>query len=121
MESSVGKTGWLTEKGEVLAKRVVVVGVVAALIALGAGYWLWLDTNSLDDAPTQDEMAEGIGTDVMRHLNRGHVPGRSGEIMLVPKPHNFLIGDWDLTTLGTDTPTLSTSHPNPWSYLARIP
>ena len=41
--------------------------------------------------------------------------------MLVPKPHNFLIGDWDLTTLGTDKPTFSTSHPNPWAYLARVP
>jgi hypothetical protein len=41
--------------------------------------------------------------------------------MLVPEPHNFLIGNWDLTTLGSDEPMLSTSHPNPWSYLARVP
>ena len=66
-------------------------------------------------------MAGRIGTDVMTNLYRGHVPGRSGEIMLVPKPHNFLIGEWDLTTLGTATPTMSTSHPNPWNYLARVP
>lgn len=57
----------------------------------------------------------------MEHLHRGHVAGRSGEIMLVPKPHHFLIGEWDLTTLGSATPTLSTSHPNPWAYLTRVP
>ena len=57
----------------------------------------------------------------MTNLYRGHVPDASGELMLVPKPHNFLIGEWDLTTLGSDRPTMSTSHPNPWNYLARVP
>jgi Type I phosphodiesterase / nucleotide pyrophosphatase len=57
----------------------------------------------------------------MEHLYRGHVPGRSAEIMLVPKPNNFLIGEWDLTTLGTNSLFLDSSHPNPWNYLARVP
>ncbi|MFN2389198.1 MAG: alkaline phosphatase family protein [Actinomycetota bacterium] len=71
--------------------------------------------------PTEDEMADAVGSPIMRHVYRGHVPGRSGEIMLVPKPHRYLIGEWDLTTLGTDTPEMYTSHPNPWDYLARVP
>lgn len=104
-----------------MVKRVLVIGVIAALLAAGAAYLLRPETGVPDDAPTEDEMAAAIGTDVMRNLQRGHVPGRSGEIMLVPEPHSFLIGDWDLTTLGSDAPTLSTSHPNPWAYLARVP
>ena len=104
-----------------MLKRVLIIGVVAAIIAAGAAYLLQPETGVPDGAPTQEEMATSIGRDVMRNLQRGHVPDRSGEIMLVPKPHSYLIGDWDLTTLGTDEPTLSTSHPNPWSYLARIP
>ena len=104
-----------------MGKRVLVIVLVAVVIAAAAVFLLRPETGVPDDAPTEDEMAGAIGTDVMRNLQRGHVPGRSGEIMLVPKPHHFLIGDWDLTTLGSDTPTLSTSHPNPWSYLARIP
>lgn len=66
-------------------------------------------------------MASSIGTDVMRNLQRGHVPGRSGEVMLVPEPYSFLITSWDLETLGSASPTLSTSHPNPWAYLTRVP
>jgi predicted AlkP superfamily pyrophosphatase or phosphodiesterase len=104
-----------------LIKRVLIIGVAAALIAAGAAYFLRPETGVPDDAPTEEEMATSIGTDVMRNVQRGHVPDRAGEIMLVPKPHNFLIGNWDLTTLGSNEPTLSTSHPNPWSYLARVP
>lgn len=104
-----------------MIKRVLIIGVAAALIAAGAAYLLRPETGVPDDAPTEDEMASSIGTDVMRNVQRGHVPDRAGEIMLVPKPQNFLIGNWDLTTLGSNEPTLSTSHPNPWSYLARVP
>ena len=104
-----------------MTKRVLVVVAVAAAIAVVAAYLLRPERGVPDDAPTLDAMAHVAGADVMRHLYRGHVPGRSGEIMLVPRPHNFIIGDWDLTTLGSDTPTLSTSHPNPWDYLARVP
>lgn len=102
-------------------RRVLVVVVV--IVVAGAA-WLWLlrpEGGVPDGAPTQAEMARALGSDVMLRLQRGHVPGRSGEIMLVPKPNSFLIGDWDLSTLGSDEPTLSTSHPNPWAYLARVP
>lgn len=104
-----------------MAKRVLVIAIVAAVIAAGAAYLLRPETGVPEGAPTQDEMGAAVGTDVMRNLQRGHVAGRSGEIMLVPRPHSFLIGNWDLTTLGTDEPTMSTSHPNPWAYLARVP
>lgn len=103
-----------------MTKRVLVVGL-AVLVAVALGAYLSRLDSTLTGAPTQDEMATSIGTDVMRHLHRGHVPGRSAEIMLVPKPHHYLIGGWDLETLGSDSPTLDTSHPNPWSYLARVP
>jgi predicted AlkP superfamily pyrophosphatase or phosphodiesterase len=104
-----------------LPQRVLIV-VALALVAAGvAAYALRPETGVPEGAPTQDEMASQIGSDIMTNLYRGHVPGRSGELMLVPKPHSFLIGEWDLRTLGTDTPTMSTSHPNPWNYLARVP
>jgi predicted AlkP superfamily pyrophosphatase or phosphodiesterase len=66
-------------------------------------------------------MADAIGADVMTHLHRGHVPGRSGEVMLVPKPHRYLTGEWDLRTLGSDNPETFVSHTNPWAYLAAVP
>jgi hypothetical protein len=104
-----------------LSKRVLIVLAFALAVALPAWLLLRPVTGVPDDAPTEDAMAEGLGTPIMEHLVRGHVAGRSGELMLVPKPHSFLIGEWDLTTLGTDTPTMSTSHPNPWNYLTRVP
>jgi predicted AlkP superfamily pyrophosphatase or phosphodiesterase len=99
---------------------------VALVIALGAAYTLRSGGNPAAagmpaNAPTEEAMATDIGAQIMEHLYRGHVPGRSGDIMLVPKPYSYLIGEWDLTTLGTDTPEMATSHPNPWDYLARVP
>ena len=66
-------------------------------------------------------MAQSVGADVMQNIYRGHVPGRSGEIYLVPKPHRYLAGDVDLTTLDTDTPWMNTTHPNPWAHIAKVP
>jgi hypothetical protein len=102
-----------------LTKRVLVIVVVAVLLAALAA--VVLRDVSAGDVPTQDEMATAIGAPVMEHIHRGHVPGRSGDIMLVPKPHNYLLGEWDLRTLGADSPLPSTSHPNPWDYLTRVP
>ncbi len=104
-----------------MSKRVLIVVATALLVAVAGAYALRAPAGLPEDLPTQDEMANAIGADIMTNLYRGHVPERSGELMLVPRPHNFLIGEWDLTTLGTDTPTMSTSHPNPWNYLARVP
>jgi predicted AlkP superfamily pyrophosphatase or phosphodiesterase len=102
-------------------KRVLLIAAVAAVLAASAAFALRPSGWVPDGAPTEETMATELGTAVMDHVYAGHVPGRSGEIMLVPKPHNFLLGEWDLTTLGTDTPDISTSHPNPWSYLSRVP
>lgn len=104
-----------------MPKRVLIVAALGLVGALVGAYFLRPETGVPDDAPSLDEMATTIGADIMTNLYRGHVPGRSGEVMLVPKPNNFLLGEWDLSTLGTETPTLSSSHPNPWNYLSRVP
>ncbi|HVL64982.1 MAG TPA: alkaline phosphatase family protein [Actinomycetota bacterium] len=74
-----------------------------------------------EEAPTVEEMARVVGGPVLRHLARGSVPARSGDIAVVPKPHNYIIGQPDYTTLGSGAPWINTSHPNPWAYLARVP
>lgn len=104
-----------------MSKRVLIVVIAAALATGAALFALRPERGAPDDAPLQDQMATSVGTPVMTHLVRGHVPGRSGEVLLVPKPHNFLLGRWDLTTLGTDQPVPGSSHPNPWDYLAEVP
>jgi arylsulfatase A-like enzyme len=104
-----------------LPKRVLIVAAVAVVIAVGAWFALRPATGVPEDAPTEQEMAAEVGSQVMEHLYLGHVPGRSGEVLMVPKPHHFLISDWDMTQLGGPTPPLGSTHPNPWSYLTRIP
>jgi hypothetical protein len=104
-----------------LPRRVFVVASAAILIALAAVYVLSPPEGLPAGAPTEDEMADALGSQIMEHLRRGHVPGRAGEVMTVPKPHHYLINGFDLTTLGTATPELRSSHPNPWDYTARVP
>ncbi len=102
-------------------KRVLVVVAVALAAALAGALLLRPERGVPEGAPTEAEMAAEVGTPVMQHVYRGHLPGRSGEVVLVPKPHHFLISDWDLTSLGTDRPFLGSTHPNPWDYLTRVP
>lgn len=104
-----------------MAKRVSIIAAVALVAALGAVYVLQPPRGVPDGAPTEDQMADEIGAPVMQHIYNGHVPGRSGDIYLVPKPYSYMLGQWDLTTLGTNTPNLSTTHSNPWDYLTRVP
>jgi hypothetical protein len=104
-----------------LPRRVVVVAVAALITASIAAFVLRPETGVPSDAPTLDEMADAVGAPVMEHVRRGHVAGRSGEIMLIPKPHRYIIGEWDLTAFGTDDVELYTSHPNPWRYLTSVP
>jgi hypothetical protein len=96
------------------------IGVALAAAAL-ALFALRPATGVPAGAPTEDEMAASIGAPIMTHLVRGHVVGRSAEIMTVPKPHRYIIGEWDLTTLGSDAPFTTSSHPNPWNYTAHVP
>ncbi|MBA3430869.1 MAG: alkaline phosphatase family protein [Actinobacteria bacterium] len=104
-----------------MVKRVMIVGGVALLLAILAAYVLRPETGAPAGAPELAQMADSLGAGLMEDLHRGHVPGRSGDIMTVPRPYRYIVGEWDLTTLGTATPWLATSHPNPWSYLQRVP
>ncbi len=70
---------------------------------------------------TEETMARDLGAPVMEHIRRGHVPERSAEVYLVPRPHRFLLGPHELTALWSERPVLGSSHPNPWDYLTRVP
>ncbi|MGH2766459.1 MAG: alkaline phosphatase family protein [Actinomycetota bacterium] len=69
-------------------------------------------------APGVREMARSLGSDVVRSLVRGYVPGRSGEILLVPEPWT-VVGRWGRAIHGPGDPR--TSHATPWAYHQRVP
>jgi hypothetical protein len=69
-------------------------------------------------APSVEDMARTLGRDVVTALARGYVPGRSGEVLLVPAPWNVL-GQWNNGLRGPDDPR--TTHATPWSYHQRVP
>lgn len=104
-----------------MPKRVVVVVAVAVVVALAGWFVLRPEAGVPGDAPTEAEMASSVGSQVMQHLYVGHVPGRSGEVLMVPKPHHFLISKWDMTQLDGPALPSGSTHPNPWSYLTRVP
>jgi arylsulfatase A-like enzyme len=106
-----------------LPRRVLWVAVVALVLAAVAAYVVLPErgTGAAGEPLNQDDMAGALGTAVMQHIYRGHVPGRSPEIFTVPTPHSFMVTQWPVDTLGTDSPYLSTAHPNPWDYIARVP
>jgi hypothetical protein len=68
--------------------------------------------------PTLRSMADDLGADVVRHLRRGYVSGRSGEVVLVPRPRNVL-GQWTGGVQGKDDPR--TTHAAPWAAQQRVP
>ena len=104
-----------------MLKRVLAIAVIAVIVGGAASYLLQREDALPANALTQEEMARSVGGPVMLNLARGHVPGRSGEIMLVAKPNNFMISEWDLRTLDGDAPELKTTHPGPWAYLSHVP
>lgn len=104
-----------------MTKRVIAVIAVAAIAGAVAAYALRPEDRVPSDAPSLEEMAASVGAPVMAHLVRGHAPGRSGEVMLVPKPNHYMISTWELTTLAGDEPEIKTTHPNPWAYLTEVP
>ncbi|HEV3474898.1 MAG TPA: alkaline phosphatase family protein [Actinomycetota bacterium] len=73
---------------------------------------------SVQGLPGPEQMARRLGSDVVGHLARGYVSGRSGEILLVPEPWNVL-GNWTGGVRGVDDPR--TTHATPWSYHQRVP
>jgi predicted AlkP superfamily pyrophosphatase or phosphodiesterase len=107
------------------ARRTIAVVVGAAVIAGAAAYLLRDEGKAptFDAAtdPTLEEMGDRVGVDPMRMVVLGNYPERTGEILLVPTPHAYLGPDASLKAWGTEEPYLFTSHPNPWSYLARVP
>ena len=107
-----------------MIKRVLVVVLVAVVLAAAAAFVLSLrGTNDPEHGPgvSMDTMAESIGSDIMLNVTRGHYPGRSAEVYLIPKPHHYFAGDVDLKSLGTANPWTATAHPAPWNYTARVP
>jgi arylsulfatase A-like enzyme len=68
--------------------------------------------------PTLMEMARSLGSDVVTALRRGYFEGRSGELLLVPKPWHVL-GQWNGGLRGFQDPR--TTHSSPWSYHQRVP
>jgi hypothetical protein len=64
-------------------------------------------------------MAREVGADAMEAVRRGTVPGRSGEILLVPRPHHVIVrrGSW----APGEEPSRDTSHSTPWDYHQRVP
>ncbi|HEX2031209.1 MAG TPA: alkaline phosphatase family protein [Actinomycetota bacterium] len=70
------------------------------------------------EAPTVAAMADELGRDVVEHMARGYRAGRSGEILLAPKPWNVL-GQWTGGLRGALDPR--TTHATPWAYHQRVP
>jgi predicted AlkP superfamily pyrophosphatase or phosphodiesterase len=104
-----------------LTKRVLVIVGLASAVAVIAAYTLRPETGVPGDAPTIDEMAADVGRNIMTHLKRGQYPGRSGDVIAVPKPYSYMIGRWDYTSLDSQEPWVNTTHPNPWDYLTEVP
>jgi hypothetical protein len=74
-----------------------------------------------DAGPTEADMADQIGAQVMTAVWRGHVPGRSGDVFLVPRPGNFVAVSKDACGVTGGAPNADTAHPMPWASLARVP
>ena len=91
---------------------------MALLAALLAGTGCTSEVEGARLGPTLMQMARHVGTDVMRALVRGYVPGRSGDIALIPEPWNVL-GQWRLGREGVRDPR--STHATPWSYHQRVP
>lgn len=73
-----------------------------------------------EGAPTLRRMARAVGRDVMVHLQRGYVAGRSPEITLVPNPWNVVVR-WSGRTLSEGRRDPRSTHPTPWAYHQRVP
>ncbi len=71
-------------------------------------------------APTVEEMAAALGTDVVGALARGYHPDTSTDIAFVPMPGSTVVR-WSGQGLGTDAADPRTTHPTPWDYHQRVP
>jgi len=73
-----------------------------------------------DGAPSLRGMADALGSDVMVHIQRGYLAGRSPEITLVPNPWNVVVR-WSGRTLAEGRRDPRSTHPTPWDYHQRVP
>lgn len=89
--------------------------VAAALLATAAC------TPERPEERSVEEMADAVGADVLRHLQRGIAPGVSAPIAIVPMPNFYLGPQGAVAKLGTDEPEMFTAHSSPWNYLVRVP
>jgi predicted AlkP superfamily pyrophosphatase or phosphodiesterase len=106
-----------------LSRRVLWVAVAGLALAAIAAYVVLPERESGagGEPMSQNAMADALGTPIMEHIYRGHVPERSPEIFTVPTPYSFMVTQWPVDSLGTDNPYLVTAHPNPWDYITRVP
>jgi len=104
-----------------LTRRALALVTVALVLSAAAAWILRPERGVPDGAPTEEQMGRAVGSSVLTLLARGHVPDRSGDVVVVPKPNHVVVGDWDPATFATATPTITTTHPNPWSDLVRVP
>lgn len=72
-----------------------------------------------EESRTVRRMARDLGSDVVLALWRGYVPGRSGEILLIPEPGSVVQRRGTTRTGGEPPP--DTSHATPWDYHQRVP
>ncbi|MDQ3954648.1 MAG: alkaline phosphatase family protein [Actinomycetota bacterium] len=103
-----------------ITRRIVLIAALS-LLAAAVGAYLSTDEDQEPTGPTLNEMADAVGTPLMTRVVRGHVPRRSGDIMLVPRPHVYMAVPWDMTTWGSDNPLTFTSHATGWGYLDHVP
>jgi hypothetical protein len=94
--------------------------LAAVLVAAACTGEPEIRTTSPAGAPTIEEMARTLGSDVVAALVRGHYPATSTDIAFVPEPGNTVVR-WSGEGLGTDAADPRTTHPTPWDYHQRVP
>jgi len=97
------------------------VGGLAAAFLLVAGSACSHPSPAPAAEPSEPDMADQIGAQVMTAIWRGHVPGRSGDVFFVPRPRNFVAVSKDACGVAGGAPNADTAHPMPWASIARVP
>ena len=107
-----------------MTKRVLLVVAVALVLAAGAVLVLaGEDGVQAEHGPLleTEAMGKALGSEVMLHVARGHVPGRSAEVYLVPEPHTTRRFGGPARRWGHRIRGTAPAHPSPWNYTARVP
>ena len=98
--------------GPAARRRLWVVSAIGVLVVVvfGAGYAAlgWLDREG--PLPSFHEQACALPDEWLERIERGHFPGHSGDISILPRTPAYMAsgaGGW--------------SHSGPWDYLQRVP